>query len=259
MKNATEFAKKFKKFRKSLPAIEIVKSEHGVIGEVIYAHLIWNANAKQATAAYKKLTSAAVDLNDLRMSHIFETVELIGVNYPQAEERAKRLKVVLNAIYRREHGVHIPSLEGAGKRDVREYFETLDGITPFVSNRVGAIFYGVATMPVDDRTLAVLIANDLVHEQSGVVDVASWLARQVKANEICDLHMCLHAWVETQPVPKQSKQEKKAVLRKPTAKKKVAKKKVSKKKAAKKKAANKVPRKKVAKKKTPKKKATAKK
>ena len=50
-------------------------SEHGVIGEVIYAHLLWNATTKQALTAYKKLIKAAVDLNDLRMNHVHETVE----------------------------------------------------------------------------------------------------------------------------------------------------------------------------------------
>lgn len=275
MKNATEFAKKFKKFRKSLPSAEIATSEHGVIGEVLYAHLLWNATAKQAMAAYKKLIAATVDLNDLRMNHIFESVELIGVNYPYAEDRAKRLKVVLNAIYRREHGVHILSLDGAGKRDVRDYFDTLEGITPFVSNRVCAVYYGVATMPVDDSTLAVLIANDLVHDQSSITDVASWLARQVKAEDICEFHARLHSWVETQPVPKPSKPEKKTTKKKSLAKKpakkpakksvkkpakkpvkKPAKKKAKKKTTAKKKLTKKTPRKKVVKKKTAKKKAT---
>ena len=112
MKNATEFAKKFKTFRKKLPKEEVVYRNHGPIGEVIYSHLLWNATAKQANTAYEKLMHAAVDMNDLRMNHVFEIVEIIGVSYPQAEERAKRLKSVLNAIYKREHNVTLDSLEG---------------------------------------------------------------------------------------------------------------------------------------------------
>ena len=129
-------------------------------------------------------------------------LNLIGENYPQAAERAKRMKYVLNAIYKREHGVHVASLDGAGKRDVREYFETLNGITPFVSNRVIALCYDVAAIPVDDRTLAVMIANDLVHESSNLAETSSWLGRQVKAVEVCEIHVRLHAWVEAQPQPK---------------------------------------------------------
>ena len=123
MKNASEYAKRFKKFVRKLPSIEVTANEDGVIGEVIYSQLLWNANYKQARAAYKKMMSAAVDLNDLRMNHVFEIIELVGVNYPRVEERAKRLRTVLNAIYLREHEVKVDSLAGAGKRDVREYFE----------------------------------------------------------------------------------------------------------------------------------------
>jgi len=280
VKNATEFAKKFKTFRKKLPKEEVVYRNHGPIGEVIYSHLLWNATAKQANAAYEKLMQAAVDMNDLRMNHVFEMVEIIGVSYPQAEERAKRLKSVLNAIYKREHNVTLDSLEGVGKRDVREYFETLNGITPFVCNRVISMSFEVAAVPVDDRTLDALIANNIVHEEVDVVETSAWIGRQVKATEVLEVHACLQAWVEVQPArkpvfkkaPAKKKAAKKATKKKIVKKvvkkvskkkvsKKVAKKKVSKKaakkvakKVAKKKVAKKVAKKKVAKKTTTKKK-----
>jgi hypothetical protein len=240
VKNATEFAKKFKTFRKKLTNEDVVHSEHGAIGEVIYAHLLWNATAKQATAAYKKMISASVDMNDLRMNHVFEMVELIGVSYPQAEDRAKRLKTVLNAIYKREHNVSLDSLEGAGKRDIREYFETLSGITPFVCNRVISLSFDVSAVPVDDRTLDALVTNGIVHEDADVADTAAWLGRQIKATEVLAVHAGLQSWVEQQPVKKPVKKKaKKKVVKKAPAKKKVAKKKVVKKAPAKKKVAKK--------------------
>ena len=272
MKNATEFAKKFKTFRKKLPKEEIVQNEHGAIGEVIYSHLLWNATSKQADAAFKKMITASVDLNDLRMNHVFEMVQLIGSNYPQAEARAKRLKAVLNSIYGREHNVCIDSLEGAGKRDIREYFETLKGISTFVCNRVIAMSYEVAAIPVDDRTNNALIASGVVHEDSSISDTALWLARQVKADDVREVHVSIHAWVETQPVravsksttPKTSKKSpsKKKASSKAAVKKKVTKKAVKKKvakKKATKKPASKKPTKKTEKKKVAKKKTTKKK
>ncbi len=239
MKNSTEFAKKFKTFMKKLPKAEVTFNEHGAIGEVIYSHLLWNATAKQADAAFKKMVDASVDLNDLRVNHIFEMVELMGVNYPHAEARAKRLKSVLNAIYEREHNVHIDSLDGAGKRDVREYFETLNGITTFVCNRVIAMSYEVAAVPVDERTNNALIASGVIHEDSTVSETASWLTRQVKATEVREIHASLHTWSVTQPEKKAGgstrKTSKKKVTKQKTTKKKVAKKKTTKKKVAKKK------------------------
>jgi hypothetical protein len=250
VKNATEYAKKFKKFVRKLPQAEVVTNEDGVIGEVIYSHLLWNADKKQATAAYKKLINSAVDLNDIRMNHIFETVDLIGSNYPRAQERAKRLRSVLNAIYKREHDVVVDSIDGAGKRDVREYFETLNGITPFVCNRVIAFCYDVSVMPIDERTLAVMVDNDLLHEDITVSEAASWLSRQVKSDDVCNVHTRLHSWVETQQIVFAVKPNKK----KKTTKKKASKKKVAKKKTSKKKVAKKITsKKKVAKKSTKKK------
>ena len=266
MKNATEFAKKFKTFRKKLTNEDVVHSEHGAIGEVIYAHLLWNATTKQATAAYKKMISASVDMNDLRMNHVFEMVELIGISYPQAEDRAKRLKTVLNAIYKREHNVSLDSLEGAGKRDIREYFETLSGITPFVCNRVISLNFDVSAVPVDERTLDALVTNGIVHEDADVADTAAWLGRQIKATEVLAVHAGLQSWVEQQPVKKPVKKKaKKKVVKKTPAKKKVAKKApankkvVAKKSVTKKKAVTKVAKKSPVKKKTATKKKVTKK
>ena len=151
------------------------------------------------------MISATVDMNDLRVNHLYELIDLIGENYPQAYDRAKRLKTVLNSIYKREHGMHVSSLDGAGKRDIRDYFETLEGISPFVCNRIIALFFHVAAMPIDDRTLAVMITNDLLHESADLSEASSWLTRQVKAGEIGEVHVRLHAWVELQPVPKPPK------------------------------------------------------
>ena len=276
MKNATEFAKKFKKFKKSLPDASVEMNEHGVIGEVVYAHLLWNATSKQASQAYKRLMAATVDMNDLRVHHLYEIIDLIGESYPQVYDRTKRLKTVLDAIYKREHGMHVASLEGAGKRDIRDYFESLKGISPFVCNRIIAICFEVAAMPVDDRTLAVMISNDLIHESADVADASSWLTRQVKAGEIGEIHVRLHTWVELQPIPKPPKKVTRKVRKKTfvkvvakavvesdetliveeaAPKKSVTKKKVTKKKVTK----TKTPKKKVTKKKTSKKKVTKKK
>lgn len=200
MKNATEFAKKFKTFRKTLPTADGSASKSDAVCEVIYSYLLWNATPRQATTAFKKMIKSSVDLNELRVNVISETMELIGVNYPQAFERSKRLRTVLNAIYLREHSMEVASLDGAGKRDIREYFETLSGITPFVCNRVIAIQYGVAAIPIDNRTHEALASNGIISEDADIEETTNWLGRQVKSDDVCDVHAQLHAWASTQPV-----------------------------------------------------------
>jgi hypothetical protein len=200
VKNATEFAKKFKTFRKTLPTADGSVSKPNPVCEVIYSSLLWNATPRQATTAFKKMIKSSVDLNELRVNVISETMELIGVNYPHSFERSKRLRTVLNAIYLREHSMEVASLDGAGKRDIREYFETLSGITPFVCNRVIAMQYGVAAIPIDDRTHAALSSKGIISEEADIEETINWLGRQVKADDVCDVHAQLHAWASTQPV-----------------------------------------------------------
>ena len=213
MKNATEFAKKFKTFRKTLPASDGSTNKQDVVREVIYSSLLWNASSRQATAAFKKMIKSSVDLNELRVNVISETMELIGVNYPHSFERSKRLRTVLNAIYLREHSMEIASLEGAGKRDIREYFETLSGITPFVCNRVIAMQYGVAAIPIDDRTLTALASHGIISEDADIEDTTNWLGRQVKADDVCEIHAQLHAWSSTQPIKTSPKPTSKKVAK----------------------------------------------
>jgi hypothetical protein len=195
------------------------------------------------------MIKSSVDLNELRVNVISETMELIGTSYPQAFERSKRLRTVLNAIYLREHSMAIASLDGAGKRDIREYFETLNGITPFVCNRVIATQYGVAAIPIDERTLGALAANGLISEDADIEETINWLGRQVRADDVCTVHSQLHAWASAQPVAKKvakstkastglakketkkkvtSKKKAKKSARKPAAKRKVTKKSVKK-------------------------------
>mgnify|MGYP000017553159 FL=1 len=229
MKNATEFAKKFKTFRKTLPTADGSASKSDAVCEVIYSYLLWNATPRQATTAFKKMIKSSVDLNELRVNVISETMELIGVNYPQAFERSKRLRTVLNAIYLREHSMEVASLDGAGKRDIREYFETLSGITPFVCNRVIAIQYGVAAIPIDNRTHEALASNGIISEDADIEETTNWLGRQVKSDDVCDVHAQLHAWASTQPVKPAPKPTAKStngtakVVKKATTKKKVTK------------------------------------
>lgn len=248
MKNSTEYAKKFRTFCKKLPSATAQAHKDGPIAELIYSQLLWNASTRQATTAYKKLMSAVIDLNDLRMNMPHETIVVIGVSYPQAEERARRLRSILRGIYLREHDVKLTSLEGAGKTEAKEYIQTLEGMTHFVAGRVLSLCFGVSTFPVDDRTFRALLSEGVLHEETDLEAAASWLGRQVKAKDVAKVHGNLHAWVESNPVAKKKttkktakkttkKTTKKAVKKIPTrsVKKKVVKQKATKKKTAKKK------------------------
>lgn len=226
MKNSSEYAKKFKTLCKKLPAEEAVMHEDGPIAELIYSQLLWNATKRQADTAYRKLMKASIDLNDLRMNMPQETIEVIGTNYPQAEDRARRLRATLRAIYLREHDVTFTSLSDAGKTEAKEYIQTLDGITHFVSGRVLSLCFGVSVFPVDDRTYHALMTAGVLHEDASMDETATWLSRQVKADDVSRVHGRIHAWAEKQPARKNApKPAAKQAVTKNAAKKKTTKKK----------------------------------
>ena len=252
MKNSTEYAKKFKIFCQKLPVTTAEAHADGPVAEVIYSQMLCNATSKQADSAYRKLMRACIDWNDLRMNMPRETIELIGVSYPHADDRSRRLRAILRAIYLREHDVKLSSLFEAGKTEAKEYIQTLEGMSHFVAGRVLSLCFGVSAFPIDDRTFNALMNEGLLHDEADIEEAASWLGRQVKAKDVGKVHGSIHAWVEKKAVSKKNapkkttkkttkktakKTVKKALAK--TAKTKVTNKKVAKKKATKKKTAKK--------------------
>lgn len=241
------------------------------IAELVFSFLVWNATTKQADTAYGKIVSQVVDLNELRVSHASEIVELIGVRYPEALLRAIRLLESMMEVYEREYDYKMTSVAALSKREQRDYLDTLPGIPPFVAARVALLAFGVHAMPVDDRLLTLLIKAGVFEPGTTPGEAESWLVRQVKAGEAEQAYPALQAWADGQrvtlPAPSEPKVKKTPVAKteekKPAAEKKTAKKvakKTTTKKVTKKAPAKKAPpKKKTTKKKTAKKKTTKKK
>ena len=219
------------------------------ITQLVVSFLSWNATIKQAEGAFDKIMHQVVDLNELRVSLNFETVEMIGIRYPQAEERAIRLRESMFEVFEREHDWRMHSVKTKGKREQREYLDTLPGIPSYVAAQVALLCFGAHALPVDDKLAALLIAQGVAEKGATPAQIESWLLRQIKAGEALDAHLALQQWSDGKKMP---------VISKPAPKKKIAKKPVAKK-APVKKAAKKAPAKKAAVKKAAPKKTTAKK
>ncbi|MEM9415805.1 MAG: hypothetical protein AAGA29_10060, partial [Planctomycetota bacterium] len=216
------------------------------ITQLVVGFLTWNATSKQAEGAFDKIMSQVVDLNELRVSLNFEIVDLIGVRYPQAEERAIRMRQAMNEVFEREHDWRMHSVKSKGKREQREYLDTLPGIPAYVAAQVALLCFGAHALPVDDKLAALLIAEGVAEAGTTPSDIESWLLRQIKAGDALDAHLALQHWADGKKMP---------AAKKPAPKKKVAKKAPAKREAPAKKATVK----KAAAKKAPAKKSAAKK
>lgn len=198
MKNATAYAKKLSTLlRKIKPKLPVeLPAAVDPITRLVLGFLQWNAAARSAAIAHGKLMAELVDNNDLRVSYVDEVVALIGPRYPQALERAARMRDAMNAIYDREHATSLDALCDRAKKDIRTYLDTLPGITPYVVAHVLLLAFGGHAIPVDEKLALCLKAQQVVDPSATVEQITAFLERHVKAEDALPTHLALQAWAD---------------------------------------------------------------
>ena len=100
MKNSTKHATKLKPLLKKLDAGAAAGHAHDddPVGVLIFSSLLAGATVQQAQVAYKALLDQVVDFNDLRVCMPHEIAALIGKNYPDADDHARRLRAALRSV-----------------------------------------------------------------------------------------------------------------------------------------------------------------
>ena len=243
---------------------------------LIQSFLVWEWNGSRASSTWARMVEDVTDLNELRVTVVDDYLEYFGGGCPRAEERADRLRATLRGVFHREHSTDLSGPAGGPKKEFREYLDSLEGMTPFVAARTALIAAGSHAVPVDERTLRLLVKSGVVDADATIDSASQTLSRLVTAAQGMDTHLALQmlsekeratpvmdlpGTVAEEPSSKKSKSSsaKKKATAKPAAKKSEDKKPATKKPATKKAATKKAATKKAATKKTPAKKAPAKK
>lgn len=193
MKNESAFVKKLSALYKKLPAAEMPEA-HDPVTQLVIGFLQWEATRRQAELAYKRLAEIVVDNNDLRVTHPQQILERIGVNYPRAEERIARLRDSLQEIYVREHGIAPNSIASKSKKEQREYFDSLPGMTPYVAAMVMLMCYGAHAIPVDKKLADLLKDAGATDEHATPEEISHFFERHFKAGEGVEVHARFQAW-----------------------------------------------------------------
>jgi endonuclease III len=198
VKNAADCAKSLTALIKKLPPGPPAEfpEQDDPVAVLVQSFLLADATTEKALTAYKRLREKTVDFNDMRVTMPHEMVDLIGARYPQATDRCQRLRAALRHIYLREHQVSLEPLADAGKRDVKKYVESLDGMIPFASARLMLLCFDTHAVPVDEQLRGHLVAAGAADESADVADLSTWLARQVKASEGQAVHLAFQAWMD---------------------------------------------------------------
>ncbi|QDU71218.1 hypothetical protein [Mucisphaera calidilacus] len=158
------------------------------VTQLVVSLLHWRATQAESDAAFDRIMEEMVDINDLRVSSEAQIVELIGDHYPCVAERTARIKEALNELFRREHAVAMTSVESAGKKEQRQYLETLPGVPPFVISRVMLLSFGGHAFPIDERILTLMTKAGVFTEDITPAEAEALLLRQIKAADTLEAY-----------------------------------------------------------------------
>lgn len=194
--------------------------------ELLRSLLLWEAGAKHAVTAMKRLAETVVDVNELRICLVDEIEAALGRS-PMAGERAHRIKLILTDIYNREHSVSLASLQTEGKREAKAYLDSLDAMPAFVASRVLLVGLGGHAFPLDDRLLSRLQAAGAAEDGADITAASGWAEREFRAGEALGAYFAIEAWsvtAKTKPATKATPKPAAKNTKKKTAKKAASKK-----------------------------------
>lgn len=191
MRGGTEYAKRvrrvYKKVRESVGPPPEIKPTNP-LEQLVLALLSWEASATDAAKAYRRLTEKMTDLNEVRVSSVREIAAVIREFTPNSTECARNISRALNAIFHRENGVTLDSIHDRGRREARQYLESLDGVTPYAAASVQLWSLGGHAIPVDRRLLEALRREGLADPEATPEVVQAFLERNIpaaKAKDFC--------------------------------------------------------------------------
>jgi hypothetical protein len=181
-----------------------------LVHQLVFSMLLWEASTTQAKAAFKRIHDSVVDYNELRVCVPDEVAQIMGEKYPLGHERAMRLRSTLNDIFHRQHGICLRHLKEMGKREARQYLESLEGCVPFASSRVCLLGDIGHAVPTDERLVELLVQEQILEPGTTVAAGTGWLERHVHAEEGIESHLLLQAWSDEHGHP--PKREKRLVV-----------------------------------------------
>ncbi|MFI4898276.1 MAG: hypothetical protein ACIARR_10670 [Phycisphaerales bacterium JB059] len=162
-----------------------------LVHELVFAFMLWEAGPALAADAIRSITDAFVDYNEARIGMSDELADLLPKKYPLAEERCRRLRVVLNTVFSREHALSLQSLDDMPKREGRAYLESIEGMTPFVASRVTLIGLSAHAFPVDRRLVSILTGAGVCDAEESPESLASKLERYYRAGQAAPAYLAL--------------------------------------------------------------------
>lgn len=200
------------KHKPAPPVVSPFPGEDPVVVEMLRSFLVWEAGMTFAERTLARIRDHVVDFNELRVFLPDEIAAMMGADDPRAQERAERLRASLNEVFSREHDMRLAHLTDEGKRDVRAYLDTLDGMHPFVAARVCLLCFSGHAFPMDSRLRDALARARVVASDQSPTELGGWIERQIRAGDAAANYAALESVVESR-APKAPRRATKAPQR----------------------------------------------
>jgi len=201
------------------------------------------ASESRASTALSKLTSATVDLNDIRVTPVAELVQMVGTDYPNVRRACEDIVYGLRTVFNRQHSLDLSFLESCSKKLAEQFMNSLDGVNPHARALLTMRCLRTHAVPIDDNMLNFLRDSGCLPEDCDAETAQKFVASQIKEKDAETFYALFKKYAATHSGRKAAEQiagarasrsagRKKTAMR--TASKKKAKKRTSSKKKAKK-------------------------
>lgn len=194
MKNMTQYSQKIKKLFNALKkGAEKPKkpASSDLIEAIIFAALCQNCPESSAKAALKKIQSHFVDYNDLRVARREEIMEVISSDITNATKTAETITFLLNAVFQKYDCLAPEDFAGAGKKNVREILEKFNGMTAFICNYVMLTVLNAHAVPLTDKMIEYLKANDLIDPQWDNAQASLFVEKQISSSDAYTFYLII--------------------------------------------------------------------
>lgn len=199
MKNGTLYAKRIKKLFNQL------KKEHGSmdpptdntdpVDELVVGILSTDSTRTKALGALRALLNVMVDVNEIRVSTPGEIAVVIKSHVANGKECGERALVTLESVYRKEHGVTLDHLKQLGRREAKQYLESLNGINPNTVASVMQWSLGAHAIPLTVPVHEALRSDDLVEPTADIGEVQAFLERNIAASDAREFCLLMEKYV----------------------------------------------------------------
>jgi len=175
-----------------------------LISELVFSMLVWESSIEHAVNAAHSIEQELVDLNELRVCSPEELVRVFPSRYPKSLERCQRLNAILNAIFQKENSLSLAHLREMNKKDVIEYFRSIDGLPPFVSSRVILLGLGWHAFPIDEWLTKQLSRHGITETSLTISEQTQRMERLVRANDALKYYTLIEHWATNERAAKKS-------------------------------------------------------